>query len=169
MEVWKDIPGYEGKYQVSNLGRVKSLPRAEKFCKRENSVILKTFVCGSGYQEVILNRERIRTPKLVHRLVAEAFVTNDQGKREVNHKDGDKFNNVYTNLEWVTPSENIRHSYGVLHRKPWGKKVICIETEETFDSIKEAANNKKLHSELIWKCCNGTQRTTGGFHWRYAE
>ena len=90
MEVWKDIPGYEDKYQISNKGRVKSLPRMDKFCKREHEIILKTFVCGSGYEEVILNKNKGRKPMLIHRMVAEAFVPNLLGKREVNHKDGNK-------------------------------------------------------------------------------
>ena len=169
MEVWKDIPGYEGKYQISNMGRVKSLPRNEKFCKRPTEVILKTFICGSGYQEVILKDNGTRKPKLIHRMVAESFVPNPSGKEEVNHKDGDKDNNRYTNLEWVTPRENIRHSYDVLSHKTNGKRVECVETGETFDSLKEAANKYGLQLPLIWKCCNGRQKTTGGYHWRYKE
>ena len=169
MEVWKDIPGYEGKYQISNKGRVKSLPRNEKFCKRANEVILKSFVCGSGYQEVILKINGHRKPKLIHRMVAEAFVPNHAGKEEVNHKDGNKFNNDSTNLEWVTPSENIQHSYTELEHKKYGKAVVCVETEETYESIKEAAEDKGLQLPLIWKCCNGRQKTTGGYHWRYKD
>lgn len=169
MEVWKDILGYEGKYQISNKGRVKSLPRNEKFCKRTEELILKTFVCGSGYQEVILTDHGKRQPMLIHRMVAEAFVPNTEGKREVNHKDGDKFNNDYTNLEWATPSENIRHSYDVLQTKHYSRDVVCVETGEVFGGLKEAADKYGLQSPLIWKCCNGTQKTTGGYHWRYAS
>ena len=169
MEVWKDIPGYEGKYQVSNMGAVKSLPRDDKFCKRPYEVILKTFICGSGYQEVILKNNGKRKPKLIHRMVAEAFLPNPSGKREVNHIDGDKNNNAYTNLEWVTPSENIRHSYDVLQNKSYSRKVMCIETGEVFDSLKAAAEMYSLQLPLIWKCCNGKQKKTGGFHWRYAD
>lgn len=169
MEVWKDIPGYEGLYQISNMGRVKSLPRNDKFCKRPVAVILKPFVCGSGYQEVILAIKRRRKPKLIHRMVAEAFVPNQSGKREVNHKDGDRSNNRHTNLEWVTPSENIQHSYDELEHKAYSRKVVCVETGEVFDSIKEAAESKGLKLPLIWKCCNGKQKTTGGYHWKYEE
>ncbi len=168
MEQWKDIKGYEGRYQISNLGRVKGLPINEKFYKRSDEIILKTFVCGSGYQEVILTVNGERKPKLIHRMVAEAFVPNPDGKEEVNHKDGNKFNNECTNLEWVTPSENIRHSYDALLNKGRGKKVVCVETNEVFDSIKEAAEKNNLQKPLIWKCCNGKQQTTGGYHWQYA-
>lgn len=169
MEVWKDIEGYEGKYQVSNMGRIKSLPRNEKFCKRSEEVILKTFVCGSGYQEVILSSNGCRKPKLIHRMVAEAFVPNPKQKREVNHRDGNKFNNVYTNLEWVTPRENIQHSYDILQNKAHSRSVVCVETNEKFCSLKEAASKFGLQLPLIWKCCNGKQDTTGGYHWRYAD
>lgn len=169
MEIWKDIPGYEGKYQISNMGRVKSLSRNERFCKRTNEVILRTFLCGSGYQEIILNNNGQRKPKLIHRMVAEAFVPNPEGKREVNHKNGNKLCNEYFNLEWVTPSENIRHSYDVLQNKHHSRKVVCVETGEVFGSIKEAADKCGLQLPLIWKCCNGRQQTTGGFHWEYTS
>jgi hypothetical protein len=169
MEVWKDIPGYEGKYQISNKGRVKSLPRNDKFCKRPTEIIMKVFICGSGYEEVILSIKRKRKPKLIHRMVAEAFVPKQPGKEEVNHKDGNKLNNDYTNLEWVTPSENIKHSYDELEHKILGKRVVCVETGEVFESIKDAADKKGLQLPLIWKCCNGRQKTTGGCHWKYEE
>ena len=169
MEVWKDIPGYEGKYQISNRGRVKSLPRNEKFCKRSTAIILKTFTCGSGYQEVILKDHGRRKPHLIHRMVATAFVPNPEGKEEVNHKDGNKDNNDCTNLEWVTPRENIRHSFDELEHKLNTRSVVCVETGEVFGSIKAAADTKGLQLPLIWKCCNGRQQTTGGYHWKYEE
>lgn len=158
MEVWKDIDGYEGRYQISNKGRV-----------RNAESILKTFECGSGYCEIILTKCRKRTPKLIHRLVAEAFLPNAERKREVNHKDGNKHNNDVSNLEWVTPSENQMHSHRVLGSKSFQRKVVCVELQRTFESIKDAATKLELKSPLIWKCCNGTQRTTGGYHWKYAD
>jgi hypothetical protein len=167
-EEWKDISGYEGLYQISNHGRVKSLERNEKFCKRPES-ILKTFLCGSGYQEIILKNKEGRKPKLIHRLVAEAFIPNEEGKREVNHKDGNKTNNEVSNLEWVTPSENQSHSHKVLKVQSFKRKVICVESGEKYESIKEAAEKNNLQTTLIWKCCNGTQKTTGGYHWKYAD
>lgn len=158
MEVWKDIAGYDGLYQISNKGRV-----------RNARSILKTFVCGSGYSEIILTKNRKRKPKLIHRLVAEAFLLNPVGKREVNHKDGNKLNNDVGNLEWVTPSENQAHSRRVLGAKSFQRKVVCVELQRTFNSLKEASTTMGLKLPLIWKCCNGTQVTTGGYHWRYAN
>lgn len=170
MEKWMDIKGYEGRYQISNLGRVKSLPIDEKFCKRNEEVILKPFVCGSGYYEVILRQNGKRKPKLIHRLVAETFIPNPHGKKEVNHKDGNKYNNEMSNLEWVTSSENQLHSIKVLNNS-LGKKreVVCVETGEVFESLKKASEKYGLQLPLIWKCCNGKQVTTGGYHWEYKE
>ena len=167
-EVWKDIDGYEGLYQISNQGRVKSLARNEKYCKRSET-ILKTFMCGSGYQEVILRNKTERKPKLIHRLVAQAFIPNTDGKREVNHKDGNKANNAVSNLEWATPSENQTHSHRELNAQSFKRKVVCVESGKEYESIKEAADKNGLQKTLIWKCCNRKQKTTGGYHWRYAE
>ena len=167
METWKDIKGYEGRYQVSSKGKVKGLRINGKHCKRESEIVLKAFTCGSGYQEVILHLDGDRKPKLIHRLVAEAFIPNPHNKEEVNHKDGDKSNNNVDNLEWVTPNENHEHLRKVLMFQSFKRRIVCVETGEMFESIKSAADNYKLQSSLIWKCCNGRQRTTGGFHWEY--
>lgn len=110
-EVWKDIDGYEGMYQVSSLGRVRSLDRVlvmsngrERFYKGK---ILNPVVHTGGYLYVSLGRGNKR---FIHRLVAQAFIPNPDNLPEVNHKDGNKENNDYRNLEWVTPSDNQRHS-----------------------------------------------------------
>ena len=167
--MWKDITGYEGRYQISNRGRVKGLPIDEKYCKRKEEIILNPFVCGSGYHEVILTFKGSRKPKLIHRLVADAFIPNPDNKREVNHKDGNKFNNDVSNLEWVTPSENQLHSFNTLNADRHTRKVLCVETKEVFNSIKEASEKYGLWTTLIFKCCKGTQKTTGGYHWEYAD
>ena len=105
-EIWKDIPGYEGMYQVSNLGRVKSLGRASEIGRNLKTKILKQTAEDKGYMKVGLRKNnKIRTVR-VHRLVAEAFVGNPQGLPEVNHKDENKANNTYTNLEWCTTKYN---------------------------------------------------------------
>ena len=117
MEEWKNIKGYEGLYQVSNFGRVKSL----NYHRTGKEVLMKPgrFVMKSGnaYYGVKLYKDSKMNVKLVHRLVAEAFIPNPENKPEVNHIDGNPSNNRVDNLEWVTRSENIKHSYRVLGRK----------------------------------------------------
>ena len=103
-EVWKSISGYETRYEISNLGRVKSLVR--------NAKILIPGVDGrTGYAKIWLSGNDKVTMKYIHRLVAEAFVVNPNKKPHVNHKDFNRLNNSECNLEWVTPSENSNHSY----------------------------------------------------------
>lgn len=93
-EIWKDIQGYEGLYQVSNLGRVKSLYKG--------GTILKGSVNNRGYHIVMLYKGGKYKHLLIHRLVAQAFISNPQKLPQVNHKDEDKFNNSVSNLEWCT-------------------------------------------------------------------
>lgn len=119
-EVWKDIVGFEGKYQVSNLGRVKSF--ALGFPK-----ILKGKVQKNGYllYNLSVSKNNI-VYKKGHRLVAEYFIPNPDNKPYVNHIDGDKTNNHIDNLEWCTPAENNRHYYG----KHLGRRVLSSLTDE---------------------------------------
>jgi len=106
-EIWKDIAGYEGLYQVSNLGRIKSLPR-------NGTINLERFIkprVDSGYERVWLSKNNKTKPLKISRLVAMAFISNTYNKPEVNHIDGNKLNNCVVNLEWVTKSENIKHAF----------------------------------------------------------
>lgn len=103
IEIWRDIPGYEGRYQVSNFGRVISL-----FHQR----ILTPKRCGSGYQCISLSNSGVKKRFYIHRLVALCFLTKPKvGANEVNHKDFDRSNNRISNLEWVTREENCKHAY----------------------------------------------------------
>lgn len=107
-EEWKPIQGYEGLYEVSNFGRVKSL-RKNRWTQ-EPETILSCGLCGSGYKFVVLSVNNVHKNKMIHRLVAEAFLQKSDGLNEVNHIDGDKLNNHVSNLEWCTRKHNLKHA-----------------------------------------------------------
>ncbi|MEC1155035.1 NUMOD4 domain-containing protein [Cytobacillus horneckiae] len=115
MEIWQDIAGYEGLYQVSNKGRVKSLLRKNIGSDGRNRTfkekILKPISDRKGYFQVGLCKNGKAKMFLIHRLVSVAFIPNPNNKPEVNHKDGDKINNYASNLEWNTSRENIKHAF----------------------------------------------------------
>jgi hypothetical protein len=159
-EVWRDIPGYEGRYQASNLGRIRSQARG----------VLKPFKNKNGYLIATLyNQGKVRTG--VHRLVALTFIPNPEDKPQINHKDGNKENNNLNNLEWVTCSENNLHRRRVLKggggRVP--RPVICLDTGEEFPSITAAAQAKQSSLPKILLCCQGKRKRTGGLQWAYKE
>ena len=114
-EVWKDIEGYEGVYQVSTCGNIKSLAKPRKNgnsrCYIQKEKLLKQSFTSTGYKKVELYKDGKRKSFKVHRLVAIAFIPNPDNKPEVNHIDGNKINNNIDNLEWVTSSENTIHAY----------------------------------------------------------
>lgn len=108
-EIWKDIKGYEGIYQISNLGNVKNLkPRYKNI---NPTGLLKPVKMSTGYLNVsLINKNKNRKEHRVHRLVAEAFIKNPYNKPQVNHIDNNRSNNIVTNLEWTTCSENLKHA-----------------------------------------------------------
>lgn len=105
-EIWKDIEGYEGYYQVSNLGRVRSLDHIDCRGRHIKGKTTKQLKDKDGYYYVQLNKNGVQTKKKVHRLVAIAFIPNPENKREVSHLDETKTNNQVSNLEWATSKEN---------------------------------------------------------------
>lgn len=117
MEIWKDIKGYEGKYQVSTLGYVKSLVMwtGDKYIKRDK--ILRGVLYKNGYMYVGLSKDGKVKRFKVNRLVAEAFIDNPYNLPVTNHKNGDKTNNTVGNLEWTSYSENLKHAYKTGLRK----------------------------------------------------
>ncbi len=114
-EIWMDVIGFEGMYQVSNIGRVKSLDRPMKSGVQKNCIrsggLLKQQITQHGYYQAYLSKHGLTKGITVHRLLALAFIPNPSKKRAVNHKDGNKKNNNLSNLEWVTDSENVRHAF----------------------------------------------------------
>lgn len=117
-EEWRDIRGFEGYYQVSNLGRVRSLNRTitcslGKSFKKKGKVLSMNKFSSSGYRICMLTKGKIRENKFFHRLVCQAFLPNPENKPFVNHIDNDKLNNNITNLEWSTPMENTTHAKNI--------------------------------------------------------
>lgn len=153
-EVWKDIKGFEGLYQVSNLGRVRSLERyknnhsVSQYCPQ---CILIPWLNDKGYNIVKLSKNNKKTHKRIHRLVASAFVQNPENKNYVNHIDGNKTNNSTKNLEWCTLSENTKHAYKIGLMKT--KKVLDKKSGIIYNSVREAAlSNGKIESSVGRSC-----------------
>lgn len=122
-EIWKSVKGYDGKYEVSNRGRVKSIGRVSINKRRKGDPfilgkVLKFSNCTGGYRQVVLMKNGIAKTIKIHRLVAKAFIKNAKNKPQVNHIDGNVENNNVSNLEWCTPKENTLHSYRYLGRIP---------------------------------------------------
>lgn len=169
MEEWRDAVGYEGRYQVSNFGEVRSLPKFNRLGVRQ----LRQRMNRYGYMLVSLycsdsSRKQKTRPVLVHRLVAEAFIPNPEGKPWVNHIDGNPRNNHILNLEWATPSENTIHSFYILGRKGQTapKRILCVETGEEYRSIEEAGRQTGVRPSNITAMLKGRLYTAGGYHWR---
>lgn len=168
-EIWKDIEGYEGIYQVSNLGNVRSLGNG-KTHKSERILKQGTTL---GYKTVILCKDGITSSKRVHRLVAEAFIKNPQNFDIVNHKDENKTNNCVENLEWCTMQYNTNYGTGVERRSSKRKKPIKqLDMEgnliRLWDSATDAAKYfGKSRGTAISNCCNGISDSSYGYRWCY--
>ena len=167
VETWITIKDHP-LYSVSNLGMIKN-NKTEK--------VLKPYtVGGKNNQYAVVDLYPIKHVK-VHRIVALHFIPNPEEKREVNHKDGDHFNNKVDNLEWVTGSENCFHAYRVLHRKKYigdenvhSKKVVRVEDGMVFVSLRESARSVGLKGHTsISNALRGKIKTAGGYHWKYVE
>lgn len=163
-EIWKDIVGYERLYQISNLGRVKSL----NYNGTKKEKVLKPTLNDNGYYVVYLYKNKRRKTIRVHRLVAETFISNSKNKPQVNHKDGNKQNNGVENLEWCTNQDNVRHAVKNGLCK-YLKPVVCIENNEEYPSIIEAERKTNIPNSNIVNCCKGIYKTAGGYHWKYKD
>lgn len=160
-ETWKPVVGYEGWYSVSGFGRV----RRDRACRGARAGHLSAiWKHSAGYHTVRLNRERFGVTKFVHRLVAEAFIgAPPSSEHEVNHKDGDRANNLVENLEWVTALENISHSIKVIGRNyeyRCGVRTYCKLTESQVREIREQ-RGKELQKDLAKRF--GVHKKTIGF------
>lgn len=163
MEVWKDIKGYEGKYQVSSLGNVKSLNYHREGREKELTQCVDT----DGYMVVLLYKDGRKKTCKVHRLVAEAFLSNDNGLPSINHKDENKRNNSVDNLEFCTVGYNNRYSKEV----PVLQCDLSGNVIREWNSIKAASDELSLKRSNIGACCRryGKNKSAGGYTWRYKE
>ena len=178
-EVWKDIEGYEGLYQVSNLGRIKSLPKQDGF-RFLNEKIKKSFRQKNGYLRASLYKEGIGKTELIHRLVAKAFLPNPNSLPQVNHKDENKLNNRVDNLEWCSAKYNMNYGTCIerraktqretgcqINNKASSVPVICLENNIIYPSIREAERKLHLDGSCISKVCRGVRKRAGGFTFAY--
>lgn len=171
-EIWKSVIGFEGTYEVSNLGRVRSLGMYAKGpCGSKRYIkgkMLKANVGKIGYKRVCLAGKNWKN---VHRLVAEAFLPNPCKNKEVNHIDGNKTNNAVWNLEWVTHSENELHAYKTGLNNQEKIKTIQKNMDgvilHVYDSCLEASQKTGILQGNISKCANGKTKTAGGYKWSY--
>lgn len=187
-EIWKDINGFEGFYQVNNYGTIRSIDRYVNHPKGGKKIargkITNQYIGTHGYYIVVINKDGKTFTKTVHRLMAIAFLDNPENKREVNHKDGNKLNNNLSNLEWNTSSENRQHAFdndlqkGSKHLL--GKKgELCINSRpvykilsdgfrERYVSTTDAQLKTGVDRSMISKCAKGKMKLAGGFKWEYA-
>lgn len=174
MEIWKDIKGYEGLYQVSNLGNVKSL-------KYGREKILKGYKNYKGYLTVKLLKNKKSKIYLIHRLVAICFLPNNFGNVEIDHINTDRTDNRLENLRWVTHKENCNNSitkenYSKCRKgklSPLAKPTIQFTPKGEFvkkwDCIRDIERDLEFSNKNISSCCNGKRKTAYGYKWGYVE
>lgn len=169
-EIWKDIDGYEGLYQVSNLGRVKSFHKWKK-ASCPDEYILKTDQNNRGYHQVMLYKDGTRHKFLVHRLVANAFIPNPDNLPHINHVDENTGNNRASNLEWCTPQYN--NCYGtakframITKSSPVDQCLINGQWIATYVSTSVAEEITGTKAGEINACIRGVLDSAGGFIWR---
>lgn len=184
-EEWRDIKGFEGYYQISSLGRIKSLKRliirrdGKPYPQKE--CFLKPSKNRKGYLTGQLSKDYKTTFYQVHRLVAEAFIPNVYNLPQVNHIDGNKENNSVDNLEWISNYDNMQHSIktGLRDVKEISNKMKTAKRREVLQysiygefikhwkSIKDVETELKIPNQNIVKVCQGKRHTAGGYVWEY--
>lgn len=178
MTLWLDIKDFEGYYQISNNGDVRSVERQVNANKNGGIKILKSItikqtIANHGYYVVNLRKHGLNKVITVHRLVATHFIDNNEKKVTVNHIDGDKTNNHVTNLEWATYGENNIHALKNQLRKPRGRKVLQYDINLnlicSYISVTEASRETNIGRCTISNCLNERTSFAGGFIWIYND
>lgn len=170
-ESWKDVKEYEGLYQVSTLGRIKSLKYKKVMLPAKGK---------DGYLKICFTKNNKKKTIKIHRIVAENFIPNPMNLSQVNHIDGNKNNNSVSNLEWCTQSENMQHAFKnhLIVRKKGkdsskAKKVNQYSLTGKFirqwDCIADVTRKLGIRGYNISGCCKGKRHTAGGFKWKYPE
>jgi hypothetical protein len=171
-EIWKDIEGFEGLYQVSNLGRVKSFDTTDKLGRIRKGRVLKPHRHPQGYLLVTLCKNGKHKNHKTHRVVAQAFIPNPENKPEVNHIDENKTNNNVNNLEWSTRKENLNHGTRT-ERMAKTQSIPIIATNiktgefREFYGISECARQLGLNQAHITDVLKGRRKQTGGYTFKY--
>lgn len=181
-EIWKSVPGYEGYYEISNTGKVKSITRVitdvngRQITRKEKE--LSQNLDNSGYYTVGLNKDGHKTRFKVHRLVALTFISNPNNLPFVNHKDENKLNNYVNNLEWCTQEYN--NNYGTRVERisqTATKNSVIMCDKETHEPIKEFLNANIASKELghpnscshIYEVAQGKRKSALGYWWKYKD
>ena len=164
-EIWKDIVGYEGLYQISSFGNVRRLWKSKP-------ILCKPSSDSHGYKQIVLTKDKKRKSYKVHRLVALAFIDNPNNYEEINHKDESKINNKIDNLEWCDHIYNSNYgTRGYRCTKHFCKKVQQIDMNgnivRIYNSMQNAEKETNIKNQNISKCCRNKQKTAGGYIWKY--
>ena len=175
MEIWKDIKNYEVIYQISSMGRVKSLPKKRRYGAGYQEEMFLKGKNNQGYLQVNLYNVNGMKSYQVHRLVAQTFIENLENKKEVNHKNGVKTDNRVENLEWVTPKENIKHAWdtGLMKSKQTKTKIAQYTLDGKFlkvwNGVKSIEKNLGFDYTGIIHCCKLRYKSSHGYVWRYVK
>lgn len=179
-EVWKDIPGWEGYYQASTLGRIKSLSR-QVGCRCKNTKVLRERIMSQKipknpkrYITISLSKDGTVTRIMVHMAIAKTFLIKSPSRSYIDHIDTDRHNNAVINLRWVTAQENANNPLTLAHMaqsSPRKKCIICKRidgTEVVYESIRDACRDG-FTKRCIQFCLNGRCKTHKGSSFRYAD